>query len=113
MKKKAFEITNGLLLVLLTSIDILLIVKWGLNNDGWLLIGLASFFLFLYCLGKCFPHFVISLIYKIAEKIYKNSDTISMPIFDEAKRTFIKRLPYFLTIANVLMLLLMLIVLLH
>jgi len=109
MKKRVLEITSGLLLVLLTSIDVLLIAKFGLTNDCWLLIGLALFCFVLYLVGRFFPHSTIAVIYKLSKKIYRNSHNVSVPIFDEAKKTFKNRLPYLLIIVNLLMLLLMLI----
>lgn len=113
MKKRALEITNGLLLVSLTSIDILLILKFELTNDCWLLIALALFCFIIYLLGKIFPHYTVTVIYKLSRKIYKKSDDVSIPIIDEARKTFENRLPYLLTIVNILMLLLMLIILLN
>ncbi len=110
MKKRALEITNLFLLVSLTSVDVLLIAKFGLTNDGWLLIGLALFCFTIYLVGRIFPHFTVTLIYKLSKRIYRDSDNVSVPVWDEAKKTFKSRLSYLLVIVNFLMLLLMLIV---
>ena len=108
MKKRALEITNVLLLVSLTSIDVLLIDKFELTNDCLLLIGLALFCFAIYLVGRIFPHFTVVVIYKLSKKIYRNSDNISVPVLNEAKKTFKSRLPYLLMIVNLLMLFLML-----
>ena len=108
MKKRALAIANGLLLGSLTSVDLLLIVNHGLTNDGWLLIGLALFCFAVYLSGRIFPHFTVFVIYELSRKVYRHSDNVSVPAFDEAKKTFEKRLPYILMIVNLLMLLVML-----
>ena len=108
MKMRVIEIVNGFLLVSLTSVDVMLIVKFGLTNDGWLLIALALLFFIIYLGGRLFPRFTVTLIHKLSKRMYRNSDNISVPTLEEAKETFNSRLPYLLVIVNILMLLLIL-----
>ena len=111
MKIRALRIINVLLFILLTGIDIVLMVQFGVpNNDGWFLIALAAFCFVIYLSGRLFPHHTISLLYKIWIKAYRISNIESFPVFDEAKKLFINRLPYLLMITNILMLLLMLVI---
>lgn len=111
MKKGALKIANVSLFILLVSIVVFLIVNYGLTNDAWFLIVLASLGFVIYFLGSIFPNFTVGLICKFSQMIYKNSSYIQVPVIDEAKRTFKKRLPYILMIVNILMLLLMLTIL--
>lgn len=108
MKAGALKTINISLFVLLTIGDVVLIINCGLSNEGWLLIALASFFFIMYFWGCFFPNHTATLIYRLSKKIYRNSNDIQIPIVDEAKKTFKKRLPYLLVIVNILMLLLML-----
>lgn len=108
MKKRALEIVNVFLLLLLTSIDVLLMVKLGLSNSGWLLIGLVLVCFSTYLGGRIFPHYTVSLLYKLSKVIYRDSDNVSIPTRDEASKALKSRLPYLLVVVNILMLLLML-----
>ena len=110
MKKRTLEITNWLLLVLLTATDVLLITntKFRITGGDWVLVVLGLLWFALYLGGKIFPTFTVGVVYKITCFLYKNTPDISLPVFEEAERTFKRRLPYFLVVVNVLMLLLLL-----
>ena len=110
--KKALPVLNVFATVVLTVINVMCIVTHGLDNDGWLIVILAGICLCIYILGLVCPDKIVKSIYKLSERIYQKSNTISIPVEEEALRIFKKRLIYLLSTANILLILLMLKVLL-
>lgn len=101
MKNKLVTIINLLILVLLSTINVVFISKNGINNDSLIMLVFAIIFILLYIFGMLFPNIIVKFIHSISLKLYKNSENISVPVFTEAKRRFIRRLIYILIYCNI------------
>ena len=101
MRKKGIEIANLFILCVLSIGNVVFIRNDGFHDDSLLMFVLATVFFLLYVFGRVFPNMTVKFIHRICIKLYKNSDTIDIPVFVEAKRTFQKRLPYILVCCNI------------
>ncbi len=103
MKKRIISIINLILFSLLALVNIYFIHKEGVIGDNIILFTLALICFMLYFFGSIFPDKTIKIIHNFSKKIYKNSYTIEVPVFSEARNIFLKRLLYFLICCNLLL----------
>ena len=101
MKKKITTLINLLILCMLVIGNIILLNDKAVTNDSILMLVFAIIFLLIYIWGVVFPNLTVKFIYQISLKLYETSENIIVPSFVEAKRTFLKRLIYFLVCSNI------------
>ena len=113
MKKNFITVINLTLLITLCTLNIFAICDKGINDGSLIMLVFAIIFISLYIGGVIFPNAITKAIYSICLKLYKNSDNIRIPVFIEAKRTFIRRLKYMLICCNICLLISLITYLFH